>query len=327
VSAPIDLSIIIVNTNEWHVLHPCLASVFRETEGVTFEVIVVDNASTDGSVEHLQQAFPSVRIVRNPRNRGFAASNNAGIRAAQGACVLLLNPDTVVHDRAITRVMDHLAQTSGAGIAGCLLRLQDGSVQQSLRSFPSLWDVFVEASFLYLVFPRTHLFGRYYMTDFDYRTPRQVDWLCGAFFLIRREVIDRIGVLDEQFFMYTEEVDYCLRARNAGFATWFFPDAEVTHLWGGMNAVNKRVLVWTHGSQMLYLDKHHRGAGGIAIRAVKCWGLANRMFVYAVAGVFTGRRKLLEKASYTWCGLRSILRGDWKYRRGHTGEVEPWPVP
>jgi GT2 family glycosyltransferase len=165
------------------------------------------------------------------------------------------------------------------------------------------------------------------MTDFDYRSARQVDWLCGAFFLIRREVIDRIGLLDEQFFMYTEEVDYCLRAREAGFATWFFPDAEITHLWGGMNAVNKRVLVWTHGSQMMYLDKHFRGMRGILIRSVKCLGLANRILVYAAAGFLTARRTLIEKASYTWYGLRTILRGDWKYRQGFAGEVEPWPVP
>jgi N-acetylglucosaminyl-diphospho-decaprenol L-rhamnosyltransferase len=327
VSGPMDLSIIVVNTNEWHVLRPCLESVYRETSGLEFEVIVVDNASTDGSPEHLQRTFPDVRVTRNTRNRGFAASNNAGIRIARGAFVLLLNPDTVVHERAIVRMVDLLSRTPGAGIAGCLLRLRNGSVQQSVRAFPALWEVFAEASFLYLLFPRTRLFGHYHMTDFDYLDRRQVDWLCGAFLLVRREVIDRVGLLDEQFFMYTEEVDYCLRARHAGFATWFFPDAEVTHLWGGMNAVNKRVVVWTHGSQMLYFHKHFRGWHGVLIRAIKCWGLANRIIVYAAVGAVTARKSLLAKAYYIWCGLWSILRGNWRYRHGYDGEVEPWPVP
>lgn len=322
-----DLSIIIVNTNEWHVLRPCLESVFRETHGCDFEVIVVDNASTDGTPEHLAREFPSVNVLRNTRNRGFAASNNDGIRNARGRFVLLLNPDTIVHDSAISRTVELLAQTPEAGLAGCLLRLKDGSIQQSLRSFPALWDVFVEATFLYLVFPRTRLFGRYYMSDFDYRERRRVDWLCGAFLLIRREVIDAVGLLDEQFFMYTEEVDYCYRARQEGFETWFFPDAVVTHLWGGMNAVNKRVVVWTHGSQMLFFDKHFRGLHGVLIRGIKCWGLANRIVVYAVAGALTLRPRLLNKALFTCSGLWSILRGDWRYRHGYTGSVEPWAMP
>jgi hypothetical protein len=266
-------------------------------------------------------------LVRNSRNRGFAASNNEGIKIASGQFVLLLNPDTIVHRRAIVRTIQFLAGTPGAGIAGCLLRLHDGSIQQSLRSFPSIWNVFAESSFLYRLLPATHLFGQYYMTDYDYRNSLRVDWLCGAFLLIRRETIEAVGLLDEQFFMYTEEVDYCYRARQAGFETWFYPDAEVTHLWGGMNAISGRVIVWTHGSQMLYLQKYFRGPRGVLIQWLKCWGLVNRVVVYTIGGLCTFRHRLLSKAWYTALGFWGIVRGNWRYRPGYEGEVEPWVMP
>jgi GT2 family glycosyltransferase len=323
----VRLSIIIVSTNEWHVLGPCLESVYRETSGFPFEVIVIDNASVDGTSAHVAQEFPQVSVVCSDKNRGFAASNNVGIGRALGAYVLLLNPDTIIHNGAITKTLAFMENMPRAGVCGCILRLKDGSIQQSLRSFPSVWNVFSEASFLYLAFPRTRLFGQYYMSHFAYDAPLRVDWLCGAFFMIRHSVLDTIGGLDEQFFMYTEEVDFCLRARKAGFETWFYSGAAITHLWGGMTAANRRVVVWTHGSQLMFLHKHFLGIHGIIIRSLKCWGLLNRLIVRGVAGVLTGRRSRIVEATHFGSTLKSYIQGRWRYQHGYTGPVEPWPLP
>jgi GT2 family glycosyltransferase len=318
------LSIIIVNTSEWHVLQPCLASVYRETGGMDFEVIAVDNASRDGSPENIAREFPAVRVVRNPTNMGFAASNNRGIREAKGDFVLLLNPDTVVLDGAINKTLAFMESHPAAGISGCILELKDGSIQESLRSFPTLWNVFCESTFLYRLFPKTKTFGQYYMTNFHYDTVRKVDWLCGAYFMIRREVLDKIGMLDEQFYMYTEEVDYCYRASQAGYETWFIPGAKIIHYWGGVSAAGKRVIAWSNGSQMLFFQKHFKGVKKILLETLKCWGLLNRAILFALLGIFTVNKQRLQKGAYHALALGRILKGEWKYRNGYSGPVPAW---
>ncbi len=319
-----QLSIITVNTNEWRVIKPCLESVFRETAGMECEMIVVDNNSHDGSREHLAREFPAVRVLHNPVNLGFAASNNRGIQIARGHYVLLLNPDTVIQPGALRTTVGFMDMHPGVGIAGCTLFLADGSTQQSVRSFPSVWNVLCETFFLTTLIPRSRLFGRYYLTDFDFATSSQVDWLCGAYFLIRRAVIEKIGLLDEQFYMYTEEMDYCRRARDEGWTTWYVADAAVVHYWGGVSAFTKRVIVWSNGSQIIYFRKHFHGLERMMLVGLKCLGLLNRSLVYALLGVVTLRKRLLQKSWYHAVAFGRILTEDWSYREGFKGPVEPW---
>lgn len=305
----IDLSVIIVCTNEWHVIGPCLKSIYEQTSGLSFEVIVVDNASTDGSVSNIGKNYPSVRLIVNERNLGFAAANNRGIQQASGRYVLLLNPDTEVLNGALQKTVAFMAANENASIVGCRLLYSSGALQPSARSFPTVGNIFFESTFLYLLFPRSRVFGRYYMTWFDYRTNLEVDWLCGAFLMIRRELIEAIGILDERFYIYTEEVDYCFRAREAGFHVWFFAGSEILHHWGGPRVTNKHLVYWIHRSQLLFLRKHLKGLRRVGCVVLKYSGMALRVPVYLVGGVMGLNRRMLWKAYST---SYALLRLTWE---------------
>lgn len=320
------LSIIIVNHNTLRKLEAALESIRRSVVPFAFEVIVVDNASNDGSPEALAERFPTVKVVRNTSNLGFAAGNNAGLRVARGEYLLLLNPDTELAGNALADTVRFLDDHEEAAIVGCRLVLPDGSTQESVRSFPSLWNVWCEATFLYKLFPRSRVFGRYHMTFFDYGRAGRVDWVSGAFFMFRRAVLGRIGELDGQFFMYAEEMDYCYRAAKAGLATWYTPAGTVHHHWGGMNEWNRRVIVWTHGSQALYFQKHYPGLHGAALRAVKLLGLGLRVPVYALNGIVRGEPRLFQKAGACARVAWQILSGEWHYVPGLSTPPRPWSV-
>lgn len=302
----IDLSIIIVSTNEKHFLIPCLESIFRETQELVVEVIVIDNASTDGTSAWLGSEYPNVVVVRNERNLGFAASNNRGLPLARGRHVLLLNPDTEILGKTLGQVVRYMDNETNVGILGCKLLSKSGHVQASVRGFPSCWNLFFEASFLYLLFPHSKFVGDYYMSYFSYDRTREVDWLCGAFFLIRRELIDRIGILDEQFFMYAEELDYCFRAWRAGFSVVFFSEAAAIHHWG-IGTTNPELVYWGHWSQILFFRKHGQGFRRSMLIWLKMMGLFLRVIMYHLRGWATRDRALLLKASLNTDAFRRIL--------------------
>ncbi len=320
------LSIVIVNTNEWKVLRPCLESVHAYPPPEPFEVIVVDNASTDGSREHIARQFPSVVLVANPANLGFAAANNRGIRVSRGELVLLLNPDTVVHAGGLAALCAVMDQRREAGVVGCRLVFPDGTLQRTVRTFPSVWNLFCDAFFLTTLLRFIPAFSRYYLPQFDYGREQQVDWVIGAAFLIRRSLIDRIGVLDEQFYMYTEEVDYCYRAVQNGFQVWYTPSAEIVHFWGGMNAFNRRVITWSNASMLLFFQKHFRGISRAILSGLLIAGMALRVAAYALLGIFTFDRRYLYKARCFGFAVGKLSTRSWKYRRGYEGPVDPWPV-
>ncbi len=302
-SGRVDLSVLIVDTNELRVLAPCLKSVFEQTTGISFEVIVIDNASTDGSAEWLEREYPHVRVLRNASNLGFAGSNNRGIKIAQGEYVILLNPDTEVLDGALQKTVEFMGREGSIGIAGCRLLYPTGRTQESVRSFPSVWNLFCEATFLYLLFPRSKTIGRYYMSDFDFSKDQKVDWVSGAYFMIRRQLIEKIGILDERFFMYSEELEYCFRAREAGFSTWYFSGASTVHHWGGPRTTNRRLIFWAHKSQALFIKKHFRGFRRQLMLGFKYLGVALRVPVYFIAAIGTLNGKYLLKS---WVCLRSV---------------------
>jgi GT2 family glycosyltransferase len=303
------VSIVIVNHNGGNVLESCLESVRRETVETAYETIIVDNASTDESMQMVSDSFPEVRQIRNTGNAGFASANNQGIAVARGPFVLLLNPDTVICDRAIDRVLAFLRQHPEAGVAGCRLRFPDGRIQMSVGAFPSVREVFLMSTFLYLLLPRNYVIMRRGSFVFDPDREREVDYLCGAFLMIRRSLIDTIGVLDPQFFMYSEEVDFCRRARESGAGVWYTPAGTVMHYWGGMSAVSRKGVVWLVASQFLYYRKYHRGAERFLLEALRITGLGLRVLVYAVAGLVTADKRLLAKSSYAATAAFLMLTG------------------
>ncbi|MBI4215250.1 MAG: glycosyltransferase family 2 protein [Parcubacteria group bacterium] len=252
-----DLSIIIVSWKVKDLLKKCLNSIFEQTKGLEFEVIVIDNDSRDGTAEMVKRDFPAVNFVESKENLGFAKANNIGILKAKGRYTLLLNPDTEILDGALDKCVQYLDKHPEAGALGCKLLYPDGSLQESCRRFPAFWDQFFVLLKLHNFFPNWGPIGRYYMKDFKYDRVEEVDQIMGAFMLARREIFERIGYLDERFFAWFEEVDWCRRVKEAGMKIIFYPDAVVIHHKGqSFNQYFQRQ--WLFDKSLLYYFKKHR---------------------------------------------------------------------
>ncbi len=242
------LSIIIVNWNTRDILLDCLDSIAAYPPSRPYDVWVVDNASSDGSVAAVRERYPDVRVIENTENRGFAAANNQAIEASQGDYVLLLNSDTIVHAQALERMARFLDAHDRVGIVGACLLNADGTLQPSWAAFPSFWS---------------ELLGRNIRTRTPYRTTDGsaaylVDWVGGAALMIRRKVIDQIGVLDEGYFMYSEETDWCFRVRKAGWDICYLPDATIVHLGGqSSNKASARMKAELYRSKIRFYAKHY----------------------------------------------------------------------
>lgn len=224
-----DLSVIIVNWKVRDLLDKCLASLYRETRGITFEVLVVDNDSRDGSIEMVAAKYPQVQLTASNRNLGFAAGNNLAIAAAKGDFIILLNPDTEFIEDALTKLVAFMRRKPSAGIAGPTLLNPDRSLQPSVRRFPDLWSQIALMLKLQAVWPNAPWFHRRQAADFDYTKEQPCDQVMGAAFIIRRSVLEAIGALDERYWIWFEEVDYCRMSVRAGFQTWYTPSARLIH--------------------------------------------------------------------------------------------------
>ncbi len=232
----IDISIVIVSYNTRDITRKCLACVEKYAADSLYEVIVVDNASKDGSADMIEKEFPMVRLVRLSENRGFAGGNIPGMEMAKGRYVLLLNSDAFLDDGTLNDVISYMDEHPKIGVLGCKLTDPDGSLQPSARMLPGPLNKILQISGLAFRYSRSKFFGRVDFSWWDHSTPREVGWVVGAFFLIRRETMDDIGPLDDRYFLYFEEIDFCLTARRAGWKVVFYPHASIIHL-GGESAV------------------------------------------------------------------------------------------
>jgi len=253
-----DLSIIIVHRNGVELLRDCLVSLPKGTEGLSTQVIVVDNGSIDESVEMVREEFPEVELISVMMNLGFTRGNNRGLQIARGRYVCLLNNDTQSCANAFAPAIEWLDENPDAGIAGLKLLNQDGSRQLSCRRFPSFQQaLFNRYSLLTKLFPENPYSKNYLMSDVD-DTVREVDWVSGACLIVRREVINRIGGLDERFFMYSEDVDYCLRCWKTGWRVVYLPIGEVYHYVGKTSSRYPYMpMIERHKSMYLYYKKHY----------------------------------------------------------------------
>lgn len=252
-----DVSIIIVNFNSPNVLRDCVSSVVRETQNISYEIIIVDNASADASWEAVLRDFSHVRGIRNAQNLGFAAANNQGIRAANGRYILLLNPDTLIHSNAIQTAVQFADGKPRAAVVGCQTLCGDGELQRNCFLPPGSLNIALRILGLHRLLPKSRFFGRERMTYWDYKDARPVHNVAGCFMLVRRSAIDEVGLLDDSFFMYGEEMDWCLRYRNAGWEVWYTPDAVITH-YGGISAAQAPEGMKAEAKKSLlhYLAKH-----------------------------------------------------------------------
>jgi hypothetical protein len=254
----VDLSVVIVSFNARDYLRRCLGSLYEHTQGVAYEVIVVDNASWDDSAQMVESEFPQASLICCSANQGFAAACNRGIAQAKGESIVLLNPDTEVADDAFALMVAYCREQPQVGILGPKLLNSDGSLQLSCRRFPShLTGLFNRQSVITRLFPRNRFSSRYLMSDWNHDSIADVDWLSGACMLLRRQMLDDIGPLDEGFFMYIEDVDICYRAHQGGYRVVYLPQAVVTHHIGRSSDTlpNRSILQW-HRSMWRYYRKH-----------------------------------------------------------------------
>ncbi|HEX2174081.1 MAG TPA: glycosyltransferase family 2 protein [Dehalococcoidia bacterium] len=252
------VAIVIVSFNTADLLDQCLESIARCESRCELDVIVVDNGSRDGSADRVADRYPGVHLIRNAENLGFSKATNQGIRITDADYVLLLNSDTVVLPGAIDRVVEYLEAHPAAGIAGCKVLKPDGTLDAPCRrSFPTPQNAFYQRVGLSRLFPESRRFGAYYVSYLDANETASVDCLMGAYMLIRRAVIDQIGLLDEDCFFYAEDIDYCYRAKQAGWDVVYYPGATIIHHRGASTAKDRiKATTYFHRSMLVYYRKH-----------------------------------------------------------------------
>ncbi|MBI3741598.1 MAG: glycosyltransferase family 2 protein [Chloroflexi bacterium] len=284
----IDVSFIIVSWNVRDLLRQCLLSVISHqssvishlaTSDLRLETIVVDNASADDTVAMLRAEFPHARVIANKTNLGFSRANNLALAVARGRYFFLLNPDTELRAGALAALIEYADAHSRVGIVGPQLFYGDGTIQSSRRRFPTLATAFLESTQLQQWFPHNRALTRYYMRDTRDDETQSVDWINGSAMFVRREVYEQIGGFDENFFMYSEELDWCRRAQSVGWEIIYLPAAQVTHYEGKSSeqAVAQRD-IYFHSSKIRYFKKYH---GAFAAMILRAFLLA--LFAYQIA--------------------------------------------
>lgn len=251
------ISIVIVTWNSQDYIRPCLDSLFSQNQDL--EVIAVDNNSRDSTLNALREYGARIKIIENQSNLGFARAVNQGLKLAAGDYILLLNPDTVLTPGALGAMAGYLATHPKVWALGPQLLNIDGSVQRSCRQFPDGRIMFYEFTGLSKLFPKNKIFGRWRMGYFDHQTPAQVDQPMGACLIVKREILDKVGLLDEENFpMFFNEVDWCLRISRAGGQLYFLPQAKVYHHHGASTRrVKRAMIISSHQSMIRYFAKHY----------------------------------------------------------------------
>jgi len=290
--ADLDLTISIVNWNTADRLLDCLGSIFRFPPAGGFEVIVVDNASRDDSVARVRAAFPQVRVIALRGNLGYAGGNNRAIQVSRGRSVLILNSDVLVHEGALEALQSFMEATPDAGLVGAQLRLEDGTVQLSYTDDLTLRAVFMQQFGLDRLFPHSRLTAGYWRGHEDHSQVRAVPQLSGACLLVRRAVIEQVGLLDESYFMYCEDTDYGTRVRRAGWRLYYVPTARMTHFHAQSARQVPAAMIAAHGRACVrYFRKHHGPAAAAVCWAFVLGGAVIRLLGWTLYGLIPcGRR-------------------------------------
>lgn len=279
-----DLTVVIVNWNTRDMLRDALHSLLQPGSDLLLQVIVVDNASDDGSAAMVRSEFPMVTLVANTGNAGYAEGNNQGMRMAEGRHTLLLNPDVVVPRGTLEGALQALEADPKIGALGCRLIGADGETQRSVRGFPTPASILWEALGLSRLCPSSPVLGAYRMTYFDYSSQADVDQPMGTFLLLRGETVRQVGLLDERFPIFFNEVDWCYRAKQGGWRIIYTPTVQIKHYGGASTGQVAPAMAWESRRGLLaYYTKHYGGLRYAPIRAlaaaaswVQAWRLAAR---------------------------------------------------
>jgi GT2 family glycosyltransferase len=309
---PPELSVVIVSWNAKAYLELCLDSIAKDPPRRSLEVLVVDNASTDKTVEMVETKFPWVKLIKSDRNLGFAKGNNVAIRQCQGRYVALVNPDVIVFPGCFDKLADFLDRNPYVGNVGPRVFNPDMTQQSTCRRFPTLWNNFCSAACLERIMSGNRFFAGEHMFYFAHNCTRDVDVLVGCFSMIRHETFEQVGLLDEDLFMYGDDVDWCRRARNAGWRMVFYPEARAIHDPGKTTKkFPAHFAVAQQRSILQYWKKHHSFLGVFGIRLILVIHHALRYFAATLAGLRQSGKSPHRDARRNISGacLRQLLCG------------------
>jgi len=252
------ISVVIISYNGIDYIDDCIASVIVSLENTNYEIIDIDNGSKDGTVELIKEKYPSVHLIENKSNLGFAKAVNQGLKQATGDYILLLNQDTKIIDRAIPKLAERIQQDNNIGCIGPMFVNPDGTAQKSARTFPRYRDLFYEFSGLAYLFPHSKIFSRWKMGWFDHKSELNVDQPMGAALMIRRKVIENVGFFDEDYPIFFNDVDYCRRILKAGYTNLYYPEAVIMHHVGTSTRKRKAAMIMeSHRSMYNYFRKYN----------------------------------------------------------------------
>ncbi len=306
-----ELSIIIVSYNTCKYTLECLESLYRETKDISFEVILIDNASNDNTVEEVARKFPQVHLIPSKKNSGFAGGNNIAAEYAKGEYLLLLNPDTIVLNKAIEKLLAFARSNPGAGIYGGRTVFPDGTLNRSCYSKKTLWSQVCSVFGLTKIFSFSPVFNPLPYGSWGYDTIRHVDIISGCFLMTKKDIWEKLGGFNPLFFMYAEEVDLCLRAKKIGCNPLFCPEAEIIHYRGASEATRADKIIKIHRGEVTLLNEHWpfmQKSIGIFLFRYRVW---LKSTFYKILS-FINKKKYKEEASVwneVWVNRNIWLKG------------------
>lgn len=305
------VSVVIVSWRTRDALRDCVESVKRQEEVSLSQIVVVDNASGDGSAEMVAAEFPDVRLIRNPDNRGFAAACNQGMRLADGSYILLLNPDTIVPPGTLAKVVRFADTHPESAVVGCRVVRPDGTLEHTCFRFPDVLSVTISAFALDRLFPKSRICGRQFMTWWQRDSVRCVDVVTGSFMLVRGAAVEQVGLMDERYFMYAEEADWCYRFKQAGWKMTFTPDANIVHLSSQSSSQCwPRMYVWQRKSTLLFFEKWYGRRARYAANIVYvAWSVMRMAMWFALEVLGPKRAAARERRKLSAAALRFHFTG------------------
>ena len=291
------LSVVIVSWNTRKLTLDCVESLQSTRAALATEVIVVDNASSDDTVERLREQYAHVCVIQNAENLGFARANNIGMEVCTGKYVALINSDVVVPKGCLEKMVGYMEQNRGIGMLGPKMILRDGTIGRSVYAFPTVWNWFCNALGLSAMFKGSRAFANFELWDFDYTRTQDVDMLTGWFWLVRGKALEKVGVLDDQFFMYGEDIDWPKRFHKAGWRVTYYAEAEAIHYCGASSdRAPTRFYVEMNRANLQYFRKHH-GAWGVAGFWLTMW-MQQLVRVLGYGAVYLFKQKQRAAAAY-----------------------------
>lgn len=306
-----NVSVVIVSWNAKKYLEQCLQSVLSCSDAATTEIIVVDNASSDGSPEHVKEKYPSVKLICNSDNLGFAKANNIGINHSHGKYLFLINSDVIVYPNCFNSLVTYIESQPQIGVLGPRIIGIDGKVQRSCMGYPSLWNSFCRAIFIDAIFPNVKLFNGYMLSYWKHDAIKEVEVVNGCFWVIRHQALEKVGLLDENYFMYAEDIDWCKRFNDSDWKVVYYPLVEALH-YGGASSANApvRFYIEMQKANMKFFKKHY---GILSLNIYKCIMLLHqslRAVGYSIWYILAPEKKdsSLHKIKRSIASISEILK-------------------